>query len=80
MKIRAADRAGRHLDDGVAPLLDSRIWNALASNVVFAVPGQCFHVLVRLSIPNAKRTRRLAAFRVLENVARDDFFVTGFET
>ena len=43
VQVGAADRAGRHLDDGVARMLDLRIGHALAAHVALAVPGQCFH-------------------------------------
>jgi len=43
MEIRPADRAGRDLDDGVAPVLDRRIRDLLATNVIPAVPAQSPH-------------------------------------
>ena len=36
-------RVARHLDDGVARVLDFRIGNLLAPDVALAVPRQCFH-------------------------------------
>jgi hypothetical protein len=44
MQVRAADRAGGHLDDGVLRMLDLGIGDFFAANVGFAVPGECFHV------------------------------------
>ena len=43
MQVRAADGAGRHLDDGIASVLDLGIRHGLAANVVLAVPGQRLH-------------------------------------
>src|ERR1700694_144464 len=43
MQVRAADRAGRHLDDGIATILNFGIRHGLAADVVLAVPGQRFH-------------------------------------
>jgi hypothetical protein len=43
MKVGTADRAGCHLDDGVAWMLDFRIGDGLATQIVLAVPCQCFH-------------------------------------
>ncbi len=39
VEVGAADGAGRDLDDGVAIVLDLGVGNALAADVVFAVPG-----------------------------------------
>src|SRR5437879_1265541 len=44
VQVRAAYGASRHLDDGVSPVLNRRIGNALAADVALAVPGQCFHL------------------------------------
>jgi hypothetical protein len=43
MKIRAADRASGHPDDGIAALLDLGIRNIVAADVALAVPTKCFH-------------------------------------
>jgi hypothetical protein len=43
MQVRTADRATRHLDDDVATILDFGIGDAIAANVVRAVPAECFH-------------------------------------
>src|SRR4051812_15909628 len=55
MKVGAADRAGRDLDDGVAPVLDFRIGDGVAADVALAVPCQCFH---RRSSPRSSPMRR----------------------
>src|SRR4051812_44876352 len=43
MEVGAADRAGCHLDDGVALMLNFRIGDGLATQIILAVPCQCFH-------------------------------------
>ena len=43
VEVRAADGAGRHLDDDVAGILDLRIGNRVAADVALAVPAQCLH-------------------------------------
>ena len=43
VKIRAANRAGRHLDDGVTTILDDRVGDAFAADVVLAMPGEGLH-------------------------------------
>ena len=40
MKVGAADRARRDLDDRIARMFDFRIWDLFAANVAFAVPRQ----------------------------------------
>ena len=42
MQIGAADRAARHLDDGIARVLDARVGNIVAANVFWVVPAQGF--------------------------------------
>jgi hypothetical protein len=39
MKVGAADRAGRDLDDRVAGVLDLRIWNSIYPDVALSVPA-----------------------------------------
>jgi hypothetical protein len=43
MQIGTANRAARHLDDGVARVLDLRIRNSVATDVLFPVPAQRSH-------------------------------------
>jgi hypothetical protein len=43
MQIRAADRARRHLDDGVARVFDFRIGNFIATDIGFAMPSERLH-------------------------------------
>jgi hypothetical protein len=57
VQIGAADRAGGDLDDGIARVLDLRIRHRLATNVVLAMPGECFHRTV-LRADNATYQRR----------------------
>ena len=45
VKIRAADRAARHLDDGIARILDLGISDGVAADVFLAVPDQRSHAL-----------------------------------
>ena len=42
MKVGTADRAARHLDDGIARVLDARVGNMVAANVFWAVPAPGF--------------------------------------
>jgi hypothetical protein len=39
MKIRPANSAGGHLDNGIARCFDLRIRNGIASDVAFAMPA-----------------------------------------
>ena len=43
VEVGAADGAGRHLDDGIAPVLDLRIGHGLAADGAAALPGECLH-------------------------------------
>ena len=43
VKVRTADRAARHLDDDVSTILDFRIGDAIAANIVRAVPAERLH-------------------------------------
>jgi hypothetical protein len=43
VEIRAADRAGRHANDGVAVVLDLRVGNGVAADVLGAVPDEGPH-------------------------------------
>src|SRR3984957_11074364 len=43
MKVRAADRAARHLDDDISTVLDFRVGNLVAANIVRAVPAERLH-------------------------------------
>ena len=43
VQVRAADRAGGHLHDGIARVLDARIGNVVAADVLLAVPAERFH-------------------------------------
>ena len=42
VRVGAADRAARHLDDGIARVLDARVGNIVAANVFWVVPAQGF--------------------------------------
>jgi hypothetical protein len=43
VQVGAADRARRHFDDRVARILDLRVGNGVAADVLLAVPAECFH-------------------------------------
>src|SRR4051794_27245169 len=43
MEVRATDRAARHFDDRIPGVLDLRIGDAIAPDILFAVPDQCAH-------------------------------------
>ena len=43
VKVGAADRAARHLDDRIAGILDLRIRHRVVTDVLLAVPDQGFH-------------------------------------
>jgi len=45
VQIRAADGAGRNLDDGVPRILDLRIRNRIDANVAFSMPAECAHYI-----------------------------------
>jgi hypothetical protein len=55
MQVGAADRATRHLDDGVARMFDLGIWNLIATDVLRAVPAQGLHCFspIRLLVGGA---------------------------
>ena len=46
VQVRAADGAARHLDDGVARLLDLRVRDGVAADVFLAVPNQGSHAFL----------------------------------
>jgi len=43
VKVRAADRAGGHLDDDVTTMLDLRVRHSLARDLASALPSKCLH-------------------------------------
>src|SRR4051794_34304080 len=43
MKVRAADGASSHFDDGIPTVFDLWIRNAIAADVPFTVPAQSLH-------------------------------------
>jgi hypothetical protein len=45
VKVRSADRAQRHLDDGIPTVLDLGGWYVVAAEISLAVPAECFHFL-----------------------------------
>ena len=49
MQVRAADGAARHLDDGVARILDLGIGDGVAADVFLAVPNEGSHAFLLLS-------------------------------
>ena len=49
MKVRAADGAARHLDDGVARILDLGVGDGVAADVFLAVPNEGSHAFLLLS-------------------------------
>jgi hypothetical protein len=49
MQVRAADGTGRHFDDAIPRMLDFRIWNIVATNVVFAVLSEGLHQILQAS-------------------------------
>jgi hypothetical protein len=61
MQIRAADRAGRHLDDRVARMLNPGVGNRVAANVLLAVPAQRFHRTSEVIPLQCKQRTRFAA-------------------
>ena len=58
VQVRAADRAARHLDDGVAGVLDLRIGHRVVADVLFAVPAQRAHVRPPRRLPGQRRGSR----------------------
>jgi hypothetical protein len=43
VQVGAADRGARDLDDGIARMLDPRVRDTVAANILFAVPAQSPH-------------------------------------
>jgi hypothetical protein len=43
VKARTADRAARHLDDDISTILDFRVGDVIAANIVRAVPAERLH-------------------------------------
>jgi hypothetical protein len=43
MKVRTADRAARHLDDDISAVLDFRVGDVIAANIIRAVPAERLH-------------------------------------
>jgi hypothetical protein len=43
VQVGAADRTGRHLDDGIARIFDLGIGHRLVAHIALAVPAQRFH-------------------------------------
>ena len=73
VQVGAADGAGRHLDDGVARMLDFGIRHALAAHVALAVPDQSFHALTPGNVLERRARRALfvpkeAAIRLGDSV------------
>ena len=54
-KIRAADRAARHLHDRVAVILDLRIGDGVAPNVFLTVPNERPHAILRDAVGHQRR-------------------------
>jgi len=46
VQVRAADGAARHLDDGVARLLDLRVRDGVAADIFLAVLNQGSHAFL----------------------------------
>jgi hypothetical protein len=64
VEVRSADRAARHLDDGVAAVLDLRVRHAFEAYVFLAVPDERLHafILPMVRAPsNLRQRRRLPA-------------------
>src|SRR5690606_4226668 len=56
MQVGAADGAARHPDDRIPRMLDFRIGDLVAADVLLAVPAKCFHrVLHRRRLPRCVR-------------------------
>jgi hypothetical protein len=51
VEVGAAYGAGRHLDDGVARMLDFRVGDRFAADVVLAVPDEGFHSITPQAAP-----------------------------
>ena len=49
MKVRTADRAARHLDDHIPSVLDFRVGDVIAANIVRAVPAERLHGITSAS-------------------------------
>src|SRR5215203_3686714 len=60
MKVGTADGASRHLNDGIARMLDFGIRHCLTAQIILAVPCQCLHEILR---PVAKTRLRATAGR-----------------
>ena len=54
MKVRTADRAARHLDDDIATVLDFRVGDVIAANIVRAVPAERLHGMSLLDFDGMK--------------------------
>jgi hypothetical protein len=53
VQVGAADGAGRDLDDGVAAVLDLRVRDGVAADVLLAVPAKCLHAQFQRSVGRA---------------------------
>jgi hypothetical protein len=54
MEVGTADRASRHLDDGVTFVFDLRVGNLVAANVASTVIDQSFHDLTPPCVSEVK--------------------------
>jgi hypothetical protein len=59
VQVRAANRTGRHLDDGVARMLDLWLRNFFAANIAFTEPRQGFHLVLPFFVIAPRRFRTL---------------------
>jgi hypothetical protein len=65
MKVRTADGAARHLDDDVSSILDFRIGDVIAANIVGAVPAELYKSERLLRARWRRRRMRPAALVLL---------------
>ncbi len=72
MEVGATDGAGRDLDDDVARILDLRIGDVIAANIVGAVPAESFHLDFPFQVARAISTTWIVT-AVRRSMQADDF-------
>jgi hypothetical protein len=71
MKVRTADGAARHLDNNISAVLDFRVGDAIAANIIRAVPAERFHEWTLATSKRGKWKQRRKLSDAIEDKLED---------